>query len=486
MFAKVANWFKPIPDAKPLTDEQEIKRLYRSWRIKMFFSMYFGYALFYFTRKNLDIIKPVLIENNLFTIEQLGTIGMVIYLVYGIGKFVSGMLADKCNIRVFMATGLFASSIINLLFAFLPQITAYVPVSLVFLASLLWGLNGAAQSMGFPPVAKGLVYWFSPSERATKWTLWSSSHTFGAFFVAQLISLLAWLKCGWQMSFIVPAIMGILYSLFMLYYMTDKPGCVGLPPIEVYRKDTVAPVKSKVGMTRWEIIVTYVLKNPFLWALAISYIFIYYVRFATLDWATTFLVQDRGFDMKLAASAASAMPFLGMPGGIVAGYLADKWFGGRCTQINLIYLAILAASCWGFYKIASVNAFWMTAVFAALIGFFVDGPQNLAGGVQATRVTVQDAASAACGLTGMCGYFGAMLASKGAAYISAHHGGWRGVYVSCIIACVIAGLCIATTWKKEQTPTKLRIKVSGKRKMRRAYLKFERFVFPNDKKKKQK
>ena len=153
MFAKVANWFKPIPDAKPLTDEQEIKRLYRSWRIKMFFSMYFGYALFYFTRKNLDIIKPVLIENNLFTIEQLGTIGMVIYLVYGIGKFVSGMLSDKCNIRVFMATGLFASSIINLLFAFLPQITAYVPVSLVFLASLLWGLNGAAQSMGFPPVA---------------------------------------------------------------------------------------------------------------------------------------------------------------------------------------------------------------------------------------------------------------------------------------------------------------------------------------------
>ena len=67
MFAKIANWFKPLPDTAPLTDEQEIKKLYRSWRIKMFFSMYFGYALFYFTRKNLDIIKPTLIENNLFT-----------------------------------------------------------------------------------------------------------------------------------------------------------------------------------------------------------------------------------------------------------------------------------------------------------------------------------------------------------------------------------------------------------------------------------
>ncbi len=449
MFARLINWFKPLPDAEPLSDEKEIKKLYRSWRIKMFFSMYFGYALYYFTRKNLDIIKPTLIENNLFTIEQLGTIGMVIYLTYGIGKFVSGIIADKCNIRSVMAVGLFASSIINILFAFLPQFNSLgLPFSLTAMAAFLWGLNGVAQSMGFPPVAKGLVYWFSPSERATKWTLWSSSHTFGAFFVAQLISLLAWMKFGWQMSFIVPACLGLAYSVFMLYFMTDRPATVGLPAIEVYRNDVMPVTKEKNDMSQWQIICKYVLTNPFLWALAISYVFIYYVRFATLDWATTFLVQDRGFTQAMAASAASAMPLLGMPGGIVAGYLADRWFQGRCTQMNLIYLVILAVSCWGFYKVASVNAFWMTAIFAAFIGFFVDGPQNLAGGVQASRVTVQESVSAACGFTGMFGYFGAMLSSKGAAMIIESYG-WQGVYVSCIFACIIAMACIATTWKKE-------------------------------------
>ena len=307
MFAKIVNWFKPLPDAQPLTDEQEIKKLYRSWRIKMFFSMYFGYALYYFTRKNLDIIKPTLIENNLFTVEQLGTIGFVIYLTYGIGKFVSGIVADKCNIRSVMAVGLFISSLINIAFAFLPQINSLgLPVSMTLLASFLWGLNGVAQSMGFPPVAKGLVYWFSPSERATKWTLWSSSHTFGAFFVAQLISLLAFLKFGWQSAFIAPAIIGIAYSIFMLTVMTDKPTSIGLPAIEVYRNDVMPVTKEKSNMSQWEIIKKYVLTNPFLWALAISYVFIYYVRFATLDWATTFLVTDRGFTQAAAASAASA------------------------------------------------------------------------------------------------------------------------------------------------------------------------------------
>lgn len=416
--------------------------------------MYFGYALFYFTRKNLDIIKPTLINNHLFTVEELGTIGMVIYLTYGIGKFVSGVVADKCNIRSVMAVGLFSSSIINILFAFLPQLQSMgLPLSLTFMASFLWGLNGVAQSMGFPPVAKGLVYWFSPSERATKWTLWSSSHTFGAFFVAQLISLLAWMKFGWQMSFIVPACLGIVYSIFMLYAMTDKPSTVGLPAIEVYRNDIMPVTKEKSDMSQWEIVRKYVLTNPFLWALAFSYVFIYYVRFATLDWATTFLVQDRGFTQAMAASAASAMPFLGMPGGIVAGYLADRFFQGRCTQMNLIYLVILAASCWGFYKVASVDAFLMTAVFSAFIGFFVDGPQNLAGGVQASRVTVQESVSAACGFTGMFGYFGAMLSSKGAAYISTNYG-WKGVYISCIFACIIAMIFISTTWKKESAGVK--------------------------------
>ena len=252
---------------------------------------------------------------------------------------------------------------------------------------------------------------------------------------------------AWRMAFVVPAIMGICYSIFLLFFLTDKPTTVGLPAIEVYKND-VMPVKEKSNLSHWEILKKHVLKNPFLWALAISYIFIYYVRFATLDWGTMFLTQERGFSPEGAVSAMKWMPFLGMPGGIVAGYLADKFFQGRCTQMNIIYLVILAASCWGFYCIAGTDQFFWTSLLASFIGFFVDGPQNLAGGVQASRVTVQESVSAACGFTGMFGYFGAMLSSTGAAYISKSFG-WKGVYFSCIIACIIAMGCIATTWKKE-------------------------------------
>ncbi|WP_428898446.1 MFS transporter [Parelusimicrobium proximum] len=450
---KLLNFFRPLPDApERMTDEEKIKKTYRNMRIKMFFGMYFGYALYYFTRKNLDFVKPALKENLGFDVIQLGIIGTTIYATYGVGKFISGVLADRCNIRSVMATGLFMSSLVNLVFPFLPNFQALlaktgIVIPLVGLAAFAWGLNGVFQSMGFPPVAKGLVYWFSPSERATKWTLWSSSHTFGAFFVGVLISYLLKLDM-WKMAFVIPAIMGMSYSLLMLFVLTDKPTTIGLPPIDEYRNDPMPVKKDKAGISQWEIIKKHVLTNPFLWALAVSYIFVYYVRFATLDWGTLFLVEDRGFTQTAAVSALKWMPFLGMPGGIVAGYLADKFFHGRCTQMNLIYLTILAGSCWGFYKLAGTDMFFWTSLFAAFIGFFVDGPQNLAGGVQTSRIVTQESVSAACGFTGMFGYFGAMLSSSGAAYISKHYG-WRGVFISCIIACIIAGVLISTTWKKE-------------------------------------
>ncbi|MDR0734850.1 MAG: MFS transporter [Elusimicrobiota bacterium] len=145
MFAKLISWMKPLPDAKPsLTDEKAIKRQYTMWRIKMFFGMYFGYALYYFTRKNLDFVKPALKANFGFDVIQLGMIGTTIYLTYGIGKFLSGVLADRCNIRAVMATGLFLSSLVNLAFPFLPDLQAFVAkagltIPLIGFAAFAWG-----------------------------------------------------------------------------------------------------------------------------------------------------------------------------------------------------------------------------------------------------------------------------------------------------------------------------------------------------------
>ena len=438
MLKGLTGAFKVVPPSKTkITDPNDIKKTYRRWRWRMFYSLYLGYVVYYFTRKNISAVLPVFSEELGMSLVDLGILGSVFYVTYGIGKFLSGLLADRSNVRVFMAFGLLLSSIINIFFGF---------IQTLWLLTFFWGLNGAFQSMGFPPVARGLVHWFSSEERATKWTIWSSSHTAGTFFVGLLVAFL--LKyVGWRSAFYVPGIIGVVTSLFLLNRLRDRPVSLGLPPIEEYHGH-VPPVVAEKGLGHFQILKKYVFGNPYIWALCFAYIFVYLVRFGTLDWATKFMYDVRGIAKVKVAIMWSIMPLFGMPGGIVAGYISDKFFKGRCTPINIIYLLILALSIFGFYKYAGMDNFYLTCFFLACIGFFVDGPQNLVGGVQISRITASESVSAACGLSGLFGYIGAIISGVGLAFVTEKFG-WGAMYGVCIASCFIAAFLVALTWRKE-------------------------------------
>jgi sugar phosphate permease len=442
MLSKLINCMRPLPDAKKiLKDKSQIAKQYKTWRIKMFLGMYAGYVMYYFTRKNLSYAAPSFISELGITKMDFGILGSTMYVTYGVGKFVSGLLADRCNIRTFMAFGLIGSGAINLFFGFLPSLP---------LLAFFWGINGGLQSMGFPPVAKGLVYWFSPSERATKWTLWSSSHTVGTTLIGLLAGFC--ISVGyWRAAFYVPGVFGILTGVCLLFILTDKPSSVGLPAIEDYKND-VMPVKKESGLSHWQILKKYVFTNPFLWALAIAYIFVYFIRFATLDWGAVFMAE-RGIGNAKAAYLLTFMPLIGTLGGISSGWIADRFFKGRCTPINIIFLFCLIFSLWGMYHFTRADvSWWVVVLFLGLVGFFVDGPQNLVGGVQTSRITVQEAVSAACGFTGMFGYLGAFLSGIGAAWLY-ERWSWQGIFMTCGVSCVIAMLFVAITWKREAAPS---------------------------------
>ena len=429
--------FKAAPPIERIGDEVKVKKMYRLYRWRMFYSMYIGYCVFYFTRKNISPALHVFSEEMNISLLELGIMGSVFYCTYGVGKFLSGCLTDKANIRYLFTTGLLLASITNIIFGTL---------STVWIMAFFWGLNGAFQSLGAPPCAKGLVYWFSPSERATKWTIWSSSHTAGTFLVGLLVAFL--LKYyGWRFAFFVPGVIGIVVSLFLFTKLRDTPASLGLPPIDEYHDDPV-PVAKESGMSHWATLKKYVFGNPYLWYLSIANLFVYLIRFGTLDWGTIFMYDVRGIDPIKVAIIWSIMPLFGVPGGIVAGWLADRFWQGRCTQINVIYLAILAFSILGFYVYAGPNHLFLTCVFLGAIGFFVDGPQNLVSGVQVSRITVPEAVATANGFAGMFGYIGAIFSGAGFAAITNIYG-WKGMYGTCILSCFLAAIFVMLVWKKE-------------------------------------
>lgn len=112
---------------------------YKKVRLVTFLSATIGYALYYVCRLSMNIVRKPIVDAGVFTETELGIIGSCLFFVYAVGKMANGFLADRCNARRFMATGLALTAIVNL-------VLGMSNMFIVF--AVLWGLNGWFQSMG--------------------------------------------------------------------------------------------------------------------------------------------------------------------------------------------------------------------------------------------------------------------------------------------------------------------------------------------------
>ena len=168
MLKKIFNFFHEPKSIEEIKDEQLVKKTYTHFRWRMFYSCFIAYVVFHMIRKNLVVALPDMAKEFNFTNTELGLLGASLYVTYGIGKFINGMLADKSDVRKFIPTALFCSAIANLCFVISTlfitpgEVTFFgLPSATILLwcMAFFWGANGWFQSGGFPPIAKTLSYW---------------------------------------------------------------------------------------------------------------------------------------------------------------------------------------------------------------------------------------------------------------------------------------------------------------------------------------
>ena len=94
-------------------------KTYKNLRTQAFIAATIGFSLYYVCRTSLDVMKQPIIDAGFLDATQLGIIGACLYWTYAVGKFINGFLADHCNIKKFMATGLILSSVANFIMGFL-------------------------------------------------------------------------------------------------------------------------------------------------------------------------------------------------------------------------------------------------------------------------------------------------------------------------------------------------------------------------------
>lgn len=445
MSNSIAKFFKEPPVKEVTGSEDEIKKTYSHWRLRMFYSCFIGYVVFYLCKKNIAVALPGLSADFGYTNTELGLLGSSLYLTYGIGKFVNGVLADGSDVRKFLPTALILSAIANLCFlisAFLitPGHASFFGLPsgtvLLWLFAFFWGANGWFQSAGFPAVAKTLTYWYSNSERGTKWSLWSCSHQVGTF-LSVIVSGFLVAHYGWKMAFLVPSLLAILVALWLIDRLRDRPQSLGLPCVERFRNEPVTKTgEEEDNRTYGQIFKENILFNKTLWLLAIAYIFVYVIRFGAEDWMVKYLHESKHNSLELAAMKLSALPLFGIAGTILAGVISDKLFKGQRAPVNLIYL-VGVAICLTLLKFNTASNFDFALI--ALIGAFTYGPQMMIGGLCAVESSSKKVASAATGFTGSFGYLGAVLSATGTGFMVDKFG-WDGALWYWVLSAVI---CIA-------------------------------------------
>lgn len=450
MFKLIVNWFKEPPNMEEIKDKGTIAEMYKHWSFRMFYATFLAYIVTHLCRKNIAIALPFIGNDLGFTNTQLGMLGASLYVTYGIGKFVNGVIADKSNVRTFLPTAFVLSAIANLCFVISTTLITPGHVSffglpsatvLLWLMVFFWGANGWCQSMVFPPIAKGLSYWLSKSERATKWSIWSTSHQFGVFLTVMLSGFLIG-HFGWKAAFYTPAVICLIMAFWLYNRLVDKPQVLGLPDIDVFRNENIEPEKSGEvlqKMNYFQIFKKYIIFNKVMWLLAIAYAFVYVIRFGTEDWFVKYLMEYKGNSLNLATAKLSSLAVVGSLGAILAGWLSDKVFKGNRIPINIIFFAGLAVSLFAFH-VNKIDA--LDFVLAALIGAFTAGPQLLLGGVCALEASSKQVASAALGFCGMFGYVGAVLSSFGTGFMVDNFG-WRGAVCFWITSALI-GITMCT------------------------------------------
>jgi len=434
----MANPFRFLasaPDIEPITDQQQIQKIYPYWRFRAMYSILIGYIGFYFVRKSLAVAIPVIIAEFNIPRAQMGMVLTLFGITYGVSKFINGFAGDRTNPRYFMALGLVCAAVINIFFGLSNGIITF---------GIFWILNGLFQGMGWAPCSKILVHWFSAKERGVKWSIANTAISIGAAMVMFLNGYLIKVY-GWRYCFFVPAGIAFCVVLFILNRLRDRPQSLGLPPVEQFTGEEADLGDTKKGKdaTYKQMVKQYIFKNPMMWVVCLSQFFVYTIRYSVLDWGTTFLTEDRGVDIMQASWILGGYELSGLIGMLIAGFAMDKLFKGYGGRTCVIYMVLCTLFILVFWK-APINSAKANALLLCAIGFMIYGPQCLVA-VIAVNMVPKNVGAAAVGLTGLFGYASTTVSGWGLGAIVDNYG-WNAGFLMLVIASTIATFLFFVLW----------------------------------------
>ena len=172
-----------------------------------------SYTVSYMTRINYGAIVSAM-ETSLSQSKDVLSLALTCsFITYGVGQIFSGMLGDRFSPKRLVAFGFFLTMLMNFLVPLFPNPTVML---------VLWGINGFAQALMWPPMVRILVALFDDDTYKTVTSKISCGASYGTIAI-YLVSPLLLLFFDYRSVFFFSATMGAMMLFFWLRFAPDAP-----------------------------------------------------------------------------------------------------------------------------------------------------------------------------------------------------------------------------------------------------------------------
>jgi sugar phosphate permease len=420
----------PAPTRLP---RRAVGRLTR-WHVLTVSLLFLGYGGYYFCRSDYSVALPLILAEQVrkgtpASVAQirLGTIASLGVLVYAIGKFPSGGLADRFGGRRNFLGGMFGSILFTILF----MLGGGFPVF-----TFAWLGNRLVQSLGWVGLVKVTSRWFSYTTYGSVMAVLSLSYLFGDAISRAIMSLLLAHGFGWRGVFGAGAVLLSAILLCNLIFLRDSPQSYHLPlpeenPLNLFSHESAAA--QRPGMAA---IFRTLLSSYAFWLVCGLSLGTTLLRETFNLWIPTYFTQMVGMTSAQAASGSALFPFFGGLSVLFAGFLSDHLgpegrsrilFGGLCFSVPaLLGLAEVTMHAPRFVPLALVAA----------VAFCLLGPYSYLAGAMALDFGGREGSATASGMIDGFGYLAGILSGNAMAHLAVAYG-WQTMF---LVLAGVAGL----------------------------------------------
>ena len=317
-----------------MADAPQHSRAYRTRRFLNWFPLGVTYATMYMGRYNLNVSSKTMMDYFHLSKGQFGTIATAGFWTYALSVIFNGPLSDRIGGKKAILIGAAGTATINLVIGLL--FLSGWQTRIVVGMSLLFAVSQYFQSFGALSIVKINAPWFHVRERGVFGGIFGIMISSG-YFLALTIGGWILAAFAWYWVFLIPAAAIATMAVVDLFVVKDTPAQAGFAAFDT--EDATAHDADRDRPVDWHYLATRVFANPVIITLAVAEFCTGFVRQGLMLWFVPFLkeVHDVSPGSFLFSVATIGVTVGGICGGLLCGYLSDRWFQSRRPPVAFIF-----------------------------------------------------------------------------------------------------------------------------------------------------